>query len=169
MVFDVRRGHFLPSSNILSIDDKAPIPMKAVIGSKAPEITRFYPLPVTTCPDSSTPPPIGHHRPPAPTPLPQCPTVTPPTAATFKPQEPSKLSNDLYAHTTDPKCPLSNAPTHVYILLIVDFSFILSCSSVLTSRSWCRPPHWGLGCETNYYRTTSKPAHQYRSHQAASH
>lgn len=40
-VFDARRGLFLPSTNILSIDDSTSISIKAIIGSKAPEIPRF--------------------------------------------------------------------------------------------------------------------------------
>jgi hypothetical protein len=40
-VFDARRGLFLPSTNILSIDDSTSISVKAIIGSKAPEIPRF--------------------------------------------------------------------------------------------------------------------------------
>ena len=41
VVFDARRGLFLPSTNILSIDDATSIPVKAVIGSKAPKLPRF--------------------------------------------------------------------------------------------------------------------------------
>ena len=44
VVFDARRGLFLPSTNILSIlssGDEMSIPVKAIIGSKAPEIPRF--------------------------------------------------------------------------------------------------------------------------------
>lgn len=44
VVFDARRGLFLPSTNILSIlssGDAMSISVKAIIGSKAPEIPRF--------------------------------------------------------------------------------------------------------------------------------
>jgi hypothetical protein len=40
-VFDARRGLFMPSTNILSIDDSTSISVKAIIGAKALEIPRF--------------------------------------------------------------------------------------------------------------------------------
>ena len=40
-VFDARRGLFIPSTNILSIDDSTSISVKAILGAKALEIPRF--------------------------------------------------------------------------------------------------------------------------------
>lgn len=40
-VFDARRGLFIPSTNILSIDDSKSISVKTIIGDKALEIPRF--------------------------------------------------------------------------------------------------------------------------------
>ena len=40
-VFDARRGLFIPSTNILSIDDSTSISVKAITGAKALEIPRF--------------------------------------------------------------------------------------------------------------------------------
>lgn len=41
VVFDARRGLFLPSTNMLSINDEMSISVKSVLGSKAPEMPRF--------------------------------------------------------------------------------------------------------------------------------
>ena len=41
VVFDARRGLFLPSTNILSIDDATSISVEDIIGSKAPDVPRF--------------------------------------------------------------------------------------------------------------------------------
>ena len=41
VVFDTRRGVFLPPANIQSIDSAESISVRAIIGSNAPEIPRF--------------------------------------------------------------------------------------------------------------------------------